>query len=129
MNAVVTFTSPSGDELVVVPKRDYDRLVEAAEDTALARLGDVARAQLDAGDDELLSPDIGDRLLAGENPVRVYRDLRGLSLERLAREAGIEPSRLAAVEEGALPAEAGIREALAQVLRVLPDDLEPARID
>ncbi|WP_245651238.1 helix-turn-helix transcriptional regulator [Paramagnetospirillum marisnigri] len=43
---------------------------------------------------------VADRLMAGQSPVQVYREYRGMTRESLARTAGISLETLAALEAG-----------------------------
>src|SRR3546814_3910213 len=65
--------------MVTIPQAEYDRLREAAEDLADLRAYDGVKAALVAGDEELVPADYAKRLIAGESPLRVWRELRGLS--------------------------------------------------
>ena len=44
----------------------------------------TALSALAAGEDEFVAPDFAARLIAGESPVRVWREARGLSGKALA---------------------------------------------
>jgi len=63
------------------------------------------------------------RLHAGEHPVAVFRDLRGMTREQLSDAAGVETDVIGAIET--FGQEGGIRQllAIAHVLRVDLDDL------
>ncbi len=61
--------------MVTIPREEYDRLREAADDLAdLSAYG--AWAALAAGEEELVPADYAKRLIAGESPLRVWRELR-----------------------------------------------------
>ncbi len=66
-----------------------------------------------------------ERLMDGDNAVRVYREMRGLSVEALAAKAGIVPEALADIE--ADRTEPGIRltARLAELLHIDIDSLVP----
>jgi DNA-binding XRE family transcriptional regulator len=66
-----------------------------------------------------------ERLHAGEHPVAVFRDLRGMTRDDLAAAVGVGPAEVAAIET--FEQEGGIRLlfAIARVLRVDLDDLVP----
>ena len=53
-----------------------------------------------ARDQESIPDAVVGRLLDGENPVRVWREHRGLSLRALAEQADTTPSTLSAIETG-----------------------------
>ena len=67
--------------------------------------------------------ELADRLLAGENAVRVYRDHRGMTQNQLAGAAGINPLYLSQIERGVRTGSARTLAALAEPLGVDVDDL------
>lgn len=113
----------SGEKLAVIPLDDYRRLVSAAEDAADQRAYDEARRRLATGEDELVPEPFASRLLDGENPVRVWRELRGLTPRDLAESAGISPAFLSQIESGRRQGKLATLKALATALRVSLDDL------
>lgn len=115
-------TTPGGEELVLLPKDEYERLVEAAEDLADIAAYDEAMRKLAAGEDELIPSEIVDRLLfSDESPVRVWRDHRGLTVKELAEAAGISASYLSQIETGSRE---GTLETMARIARALRVDLD-----
>lgn len=119
----VTFTSPSGDRMVVIPAADYERLTEIAETAADIRAYDKAKARLAAGEDELIPAEVANRILAGENKVRVWREYRSLEVKALAEQAGISAAYLSQIETDKREGKVGQLKNLAAALRVDIDDL------
>lgn len=111
------------NEMVTIPREEYDRLLEAAEDLADLQAYDRAKAKLAAGEEELIPDEYVGRLLAGESPVRVFRDLRGLTQQALADASGVNRVYIADIERGKKPGSARTLKALAGALRVEIDDL------
>ena len=66
------------------------------------------------------------RILEGANPVRVWREHRGLSGAELARQAEISPQMLSDIETGKKEGSLRTLRALARVLQVDLDELVPA---
>jgi transcriptional regulator with XRE-family HTH domain len=64
------------------------------------------------------------RLLDGENPLKIWREKRGLSQRALAAAAKIGNSYLAEIEAGRKPGSESAYRKLAAVLGVRPDDLD-----
>jgi len=93
----------TGDELAVLPREDYERLArqaaEKAEDIGTARLVNQARASIAAGE-PVLPKEIVDRLAAGENPIRIIREWRGMTQKDLASQGGITQGYLSDLESG-----------------------------
>jgi mRNA interferase RelE/StbE len=88
------------NEMVTIPREEYDRLRAAAEDLADLQSYDRVKAALAVGADELIPSDYANRLLDGENPLRVYRDLRSLTRANLAEKAGVNRVTVAEIETG-----------------------------
>jgi transcriptional regulator with XRE-family HTH domain len=120
-----TFTAPDGTLMAIMPKAELDALREAAEDAGLRRLAAAAERRLEAGEDELLPWDFAKRLLAGENPVRLWREYRGLTVAALATAAGISQPYLTQIETGRRDGTFKVMAALARALRIDLDDLAP----
>ncbi len=104
MAKVQFIKTPSGDELAVLPRADYERLAtraeERVEDIGTARVVDRARAAIAAGHEKPLPKQAVDRLAAGENPIRVLRETRGLTQSELALQAGMTQGYLSDLESG-----------------------------
>lgn len=120
---VQKIVTPEGETLVVLPLVEYERLREAADDLESIAAGDKARAEIAAGRDELVPSAMLDRLLDGENAVRVWRQHRGMNARELAAAAGLSAAYLSEIETGRkAPGLAALRK-LAAALRVDLDDL------
>jgi DNA-binding XRE family transcriptional regulator len=127
MGILQTITSPSGDELVVITRAEYDMLVErhldALEDAIDGLAAHEAMARLERGEDEALPGAMVDRLHEGHNPVLVWREHRGLSQRALAKAAGISPGHLSDIEHGRRSGSVDALKRIAAALRVQIDDL------
>lgn len=113
------------NDLVTIPRAEYDRLRAAASDLADLQAHDRAVAQLAAGEDELIPAAFANRLFDGESPLRVYRDLRGLTQAALAEQAGVNRVTVAELETGRKQGSLATLRALADALNVTLDDLAP----
>jgi DNA-binding XRE family transcriptional regulator len=111
------------NEMVTITRVEYDRLRAAAEDLADLQRFDGAKAALAAGEDELIPAQFVDRLLNGENALRVYRDLRGMTQIALAEKAGVNRVTVAEIETGRKQGSIATLRALADALGVSLDDL------
>jgi DNA-binding XRE family transcriptional regulator len=111
------------NEMVTIPREEYERLRAAAEDLADLQSYDRAKAALAAGTDELIPSNYANRLLDGESPLRVYRDLRGLTQVKLAERAGVNRVTVAEIETGRKQGSIASLRALAVALDVTLDDL------
>lgn len=63
------------------------------------------------------------RLLDGESPLRVWRDMRGLTQAALAEKAGVNRVTVAEIETGRKQGSVATLRALAAALAVTLDDL------
>ncbi|RZJ42340.1 MAG: XRE family transcriptional regulator [Brevundimonas sp.] len=119
-------TTPSGDELVVLPRADYDALIAArddeAENAADVAAFDAAMAELgaarDAGVDPILPPDVSAAILRGASRLTAWRKHRGLTQVQLAAAAGIGQGYLSQIEKGKRTGPSGTVAALAGALGI-----------
>jgi DNA-binding XRE family transcriptional regulator/PHD/YefM family antitoxin component YafN of YafNO toxin-antitoxin module len=122
MNAQI-ITTPNGERMVMLPEADYRLLLAAAEDSSDMAAMRAFRERLAAGDEELLPEAMVDRILAGENPVRVWREHRGMTITELAKMAGLSQPYLSQIESGARQGTTDTLAAIAGTLRLEIDDL------
>ena len=87
-------------EWAVIPYGEYERLMEAAESLEDVRDYDAVKKAIESGREELVPAGVVDRLLNGENPVRVWRKHRGLSVSGLAAACGLTPAAVSQIESG-----------------------------
>jgi hypothetical protein len=124
MNAVTPLAITA--DTVLLARTDYDALLAALEE-----LRDIAtvrqfKADLAADRTETLPWEMARTLLDGANPVRVWREHRGLTARALVATAHISPGYLSEIETGKKPGSAAALKLLASALRVDMEDLVPA---
>jgi DNA-binding XRE family transcriptional regulator len=110
-------------EYAVIPYDEYRRLVEDAEMLADVRDFDTARKALVAGDEELIPAEVVDRLLDGGNPVRVWREYRGLSAADLAKACSVTAAAISQIESGKRKSSVILLKKIARILKVDLDTL------
>ena len=110
-------------DMITIPRTEYDRLVEIAEDAADARAVEEFKAKLARGEEEMLPSEFVDRLLDGENPIRLWREHRGMSLNELALKADMHRTALSRVEHGHRGVRVETLKGIADALSVTMDDL------
>ena len=108
-------------EYAVIPYADYLRLLEAFEDKADAAVVAEFHAAYRAGREFLVPAEILRRELAGESPIKLWRDHRGLTQQELADRAGISKPYLSQIESGKRQ---GTVETLAAIARALEVPLD-----
>jgi DNA-binding XRE family transcriptional regulator len=112
-------------DTVTLRRSDYDALLAELEDARdLTTIRDVER-RVAAGETEYVPAAVVDRLAAGENPVRAWREHRGMSGRALAEAAHIPASYLCEIEAGRKPGSFQAMAAIAAALRVDMEDLKP----
>tara|TARA_R110002012_G_scaffold173100_1_gene337886 strand:+ start:1497 stop:1886 length:390 start_codon:yes stop_codon:yes gene_type:complete len=128
MSKIQIITSPSGEQLVVLSKEEFDLMAanQFDEDAETLRIYRESMAAIERGDDIALPEAVWDRLEARENPVRVLREFRAMTQKELAEGAGISQSYLSEIErgarEGTLSTIKALAKALAVPLTVLTED-------
>lgn len=120
MNKVLQkIVTPGGETMVVLPLAEYEALIDAVDvATAEKVLADVA-----AGRDEFIPSAMVDRMLNGENPIRVWREYRGLSAAALSEQAGISAAYLSELETGKKQGSVSALASIAAALKLTIDDL------
>jgi DNA-binding Xre family transcriptional regulator len=112
-------------ETVTLRRADYQALLEALEDAADVAALREAEAAVQRGESELLPIELVERLLAGEDPVRVWRTHRGMTAHELAKITKLSPSYLSEIETGKKPGSFDAMARLARALGVAMEDLMP----
>lgn len=84
---------------------------------------DAAKAALELGEEELVPGEVVFALLDGENPIKVWRNYRGLTQVELAREAGISVPYLSQIETNKRTGTTDVLKTIANALKVTLDDI------
>lgn len=120
---VQTINRNGKPEYVVLPWTDYQTLLEAAENAIDGALLDAFTKRLASGEEEMLPASVVDALLAGANPIKVWREYRGLTQQALAARAGISKAYLCQLETGKREGAIKTLHAIATALGVAVGDL------
>jgi DNA-binding XRE family transcriptional regulator len=113
-----------GKKMAVLPIEEFRELVEAVEDqddVAVAAAADRRRAE----GEEYLPSSMVNRLIEGENALRVWREYREVSLTRLAEVSGVNKATVSQLENGKAFGRPATWRALADALKVTVDDILP----
>ncbi len=110
-------------EWAVVPYEEYQRLVEEAEMLQDIQDYDKVKLAIANGDEELIPSEVTYALLDGENPIRVWREYRGLTQQQVAEVVGISNPYLSQLESGQRKGSAEVLAGVARALNVSLDDL------
>ena len=115
----------AGKKMAMLPVEDYERLLELAEDRADILAAESADVRRMAGE-EYVPVELVDRILDGENPLRVWRQYRQLSLKQLAEQSGVGLSYISELERGLKQGPGQVWAKLARALCVTVDDILPS---
>ena len=113
-----------GRKIAMLPIEDYERLVGLAEERADIIAAERAEERRLAGE-EYVPSSLMDRILDGQNALRVWRQYRGLTLQQLAVSVGIGNSYLSDLERGHRQGKPAVWRKLADALNVSVDDILP----
>jgi len=107
-----------GREFAVVPVAELRKLREDAEMLADVKAYDAVKARLQNGEDELIPLEITERRLSGEVALRIWREYRKLTQEKLAKKAKVSRALIAAIETGRKTGSVGTLKKLGAALGV-----------
>lgn len=114
--------TPKGDDIVILSRKEYDRLLVAAnEDAADAT---VARKAIARNEETLGEAEI-DALLAARTPLAFWRKKRGVTQTGLAKAAGIAQGFLSEIESGLKTGDVKVLQRIAAALEISLLDLLP----
>ena len=109
---ISVLTTDQGERYAVLPLAEYERLLAAAAHVASLETCDVP-------------DDFAARVSAGEHPIRILRESRGLSQKDLAARAEVSAAYLSQIEHGAREGTIGALRRLADALHVGLDEVTP----
>lgn len=114
----------SGQRIAMLPIAEYERLLDLAEDRADANAAAKA-AQRRSDGEEYLPAAMVDRLLNGENALKIWRQFRGITQTQLGQRVGVSCGQISYVEKGERRGSPILWRALADALNVTLDDIMP----
>ena len=109
----------SGRRFAVVPLKDFEQLKHDAEMLQDIRAYDAAKTR----EEEAFPSEVAKRLLAGESPIRVFREYRAMTQAQLAKAAKIARAYLAEIEGGRKQGSVAVLRAIAAALKLELDDI------
>lgn len=123
MSKVQLILKEGQPEYAVLPYDLYVQLVEDAEMLQDIWDYDEIVARIASGEEELIPARVPYAILDGENPVKVWREYRGLSQAELAQAAGISTAYLSQIETGKRVGKTAVLQAIARALNLTLDDV------
>lgn len=116
-------TTPAGEELVVLPRAEYEALVAAAEaadeDEADVAIYDARKAELAAGRDARLPSKVSAAMLRGDSLLKALRNWRDMTQLHLSHRTGLGQGYISDLESGRRK---GAPETLALIAKALEVD-------
>jgi DNA-binding XRE family transcriptional regulator len=121
-----TIRTPSGEEMVLIPKAVFDELrdaiAESEEDADDVAIYDARKAEIAACPP--MPAEVTMALLKGERRIKAIRQWRNVTQAQLASAVGITQGHLSDLETGRRSVTAGAADAIARTLDVPPGWLE-----
>jgi DNA-binding XRE family transcriptional regulator len=114
-----TITTPNGEKLVLLSLAEYEALLDKADIAAANK----AMADIEAGREEVIPAEIANRIIDGENKVRVWRSHRGMSARELAAAVGVSAPYISEIESGKKEGSVPVMKKIAEALKLDIDDL------
>ena len=118
--------TPSGDEMVIIPRAEYEALVAAAhnEDEDDVAVYDARKAELAASRNGLLPPPVSEAMIKGDSLLRALRRWRDITQSDLAVKAEVGQGYLSDLESRRRTGAPETLRRLAQALGIPPEWLE-----
>lgn len=124
MNTPVQIIERDGKpEWAVLPYDLYVQLTDDAEMLQDIRDYDSVKTAIEDDEEGIFPGEVTFALLDGENSVKVWRQYRGLTRQRLAEIVGISPLYLSQIEARRQTGTTEVLTAIARVLKVTLDDI------
>ena len=111
-------TTPSGDEMVVIPRADYDALIDAADEASDLALMKSRRGEPTMSHDLVMAVLTGNMRL-----MEAWRKQRGMTQAQLAAKVNVRPATISDIESGKSHGRFDIMQRVARALGVGLDDL------
>ncbi|HWL18757.1 MAG TPA: helix-turn-helix transcriptional regulator [Bradyrhizobium sp.] len=115
--------SPNGDEIVILSRDEYDRLIAADEDMKDAKTARRIIEQIASGEETVLSEPELDEFLKAKTPLSFWRKKRRMTQADLAKAADIAQGFISEIESGQKPGTPATLKKIAQALNIKIDDL------
>ncbi|HVI99265.1 MAG TPA: helix-turn-helix transcriptional regulator [Sphingomonas sp.] len=114
----------AGNRMAVLPENEYRQLLDVAEDREDRDAAIEAEERRSSGE-EYVPASVVDALLAGESPLRVWRQYRGLTQTELASRIDVSKMTISGMEKRSRSGSVKVWRALSDALDVSLDDLLP----
>ncbi len=119
----VEFARTERGEVAILPRAEYERMIERMEDMADILAADEVKRRIKAGEEDVLPSEFVDRMLAGESILKLWREHRGMNQSELGRKSGVNRVVIADIEAGRTKGSVDAFKKLAAALGVGIEDL------
>jgi DNA-binding XRE family transcriptional regulator len=116
-------------EWAILPYEEYLQLIEQAELLEDIRDFDAISTAIERGDEELIPAEVVNAILDGKNPVKVWREYRGLTQQQLADAVKISKPYLSQIETGKRTGKTEVLSAIAKSLDVSLEQIANPRLE
>jgi len=116
-------------EWAVLPYEEYLKLIEQAELLEDIRDFDNINAAIERGEEELIPAEVLNAILDGKNPIKVWREYRGLTQQQLAAMAGISKPYLSQLETSKRKGTTDVLSAIAKALDLSLEEVADTQND
>ena len=111
------------NEMVTISKVEYEKLCAAAEDLTDLKAYDTTTAMLADSEEELIPAEFVNRLLNGDCPPKVYREIRGYTQAQPAQLTEVNRTTIGEIEIGRKLGSVATLSRMANSLDITIDDL------
>jgi len=115
--------SPKGEEIVILSRDEYDRLIGAGEDATDTKTARRVIDDIASGAETVLSENEVEAFLKAKTPLAFWRKKRGMTQADLARTTGVAQGFLSEIESGQKPGTPATLKKIAEALNIKIDDL------
>lgn len=121
--SVQIITQNGQPEWAVIPYAEYIKMIEETEMMEDIQDYDAIKEAIHTGNEELLPANLIFGLAEGENPLKTWREFRGLTQHQLADRAGVSVPFISQLEAGKRKSSVGVLVKFATILKVDVNDL------
>lgn len=121
MDDLQVIKTPKGDEMVVLSRKEYDRLTHMAYDEDAHDMALVAAQmnKIKTGKTTLIPESVVKAIaVTGVHPIRAWREYRGLTAEQLAKKAKLARATISQMETGKRKGTVAAYKAIAKVFGI-----------
>ena len=115
--------TPGGEEIVILSRAEFDRLVAQREEADDANAADRIMARVANGTEDVLTNAEVSELLNAQSPLAFWRKKRGLTQAALAKATGIAQGFLSEIEAGKKGGDVKTLRKIASALTITLNDL------